>query len=247
MQGVTPLYYNKDQLGSSREVFNQAGSTVGHMRYGAYGRALEASGTLPDKRYAGMFFHKESGLYLTMYRAYSPDAGRWISRDPIGEAGGENIYAYVRGNPLGSIDPLGLVDLNYIPPYDHVDNYVGMGLISSKPGELTVGIHFDGTNFTSPSGDKWSVNDLAERIRRDVDLSKYSVLTLYSCRAGASLNGMASQSERLSEILNFPVYGPTSYVWTKNDQNWPYQGNYGKTPSGGKDKSIVGEWVLSNP
>jgi hypothetical protein len=32
-----------------------------------------------------MFYNADSGLYLTQYRAYDPVAGRWLSRDPIGE------------------------------------------------------------------------------------------------------------------------------------------------------------------
>ena len=36
-----------------------------------------------------------------------PDAGRFVSQDPIGLAGGPNLYQYAP-NPLGGIDPLGL-------------------------------------------------------------------------------------------------------------------------------------------
>jgi hypothetical protein len=36
--------------------------------------------------------------------------GRWLTRDPIGYAGGENLYEYCGGNPVGKIDPSGLED-----------------------------------------------------------------------------------------------------------------------------------------
>lgn len=38
---------------------------------------------------------------------YSPAIGRWISRDPIEEKGGANLYAFCANNPLNSVDPLG--------------------------------------------------------------------------------------------------------------------------------------------
>jgi uncharacterized protein RhaS with RHS repeats len=43
-----------------------------------------------------------------MYRVYDPQTGRWLSKDPIEEEGGFNLYAYVGGDPLNYIDPLGL-------------------------------------------------------------------------------------------------------------------------------------------
>lgn len=115
LQGSSKLMYFSDRLGSVREVFGVPSSPTtdpsiaGTLGYRAYGRTSASSGTLPDKRYAGMFYHPQSGLYLTWYRAYNPEAGRWLSRDPIGEEGGENLYAYVGGNPVNAIDPLGLI------------------------------------------------------------------------------------------------------------------------------------------
>jgi len=43
-----------------------------------------------------------------LYRAYDPVLGRWLSRDPIAEAGGMNLYGYVGNNPINRFDPLGL-------------------------------------------------------------------------------------------------------------------------------------------
>ena len=59
---------------------------------------------------AGMFIHTASSLYLTLNRAYDPYSGRWLSRDPAGETvGGINLYAYVGGDPINNVDPLGLI------------------------------------------------------------------------------------------------------------------------------------------
>ena len=42
---------------------------------------------------------------------YNPQLGRWLSRDPLGEAGGFNLYAYCGNDPVNRHDPLGLADL----------------------------------------------------------------------------------------------------------------------------------------
>jgi RHS repeat-associated protein len=54
-----------------------------------------------------MFIHSQSGLYLTLNRAYDPYSGRWLSRDPIGESGGINLYGYAGQEPVNRTDPSG--------------------------------------------------------------------------------------------------------------------------------------------
>jgi RHS repeat-associated protein len=59
--------------------------------------------------YAGIYHHGQSWLPWAVFRPYHPSLGRWLSRDPIGEAGGLNLYGYVGNNPISFRDPLGLL------------------------------------------------------------------------------------------------------------------------------------------
>ena len=104
------LYYAQDHLGSVRDVVAvQNGSRIAAFDYDPYGMPTNTSARIyTDFRYAGMFYDQQDGLYLTEYRAYDPNAGRWLSRDPSGETSGLNPYAYVFDSPTTSTDPLGL-------------------------------------------------------------------------------------------------------------------------------------------
>jgi RHS repeat-associated protein len=115
-QGViingTPYYYVQDRLGSVTQLVTSLGSVAAQYTYDPYGNRTTVSGTVvADIGYAGYFDHALSGLDFTVYRAYDSTHARWLNRDPIGEAGGINLYAYVGGNPINLIDLLGLCDL----------------------------------------------------------------------------------------------------------------------------------------
>ena len=45
---------------------------------------------------------------ISWHRFYDPETGRYISADPVGLAGGMNLYLYASGNPANLIDPKGL-------------------------------------------------------------------------------------------------------------------------------------------
>ena len=49
-----------------------------------------------------------TGLYYCQNRYYDPANGGWLNRDPIGYAGGMNLYGYCGGRPVGAADPTGL-------------------------------------------------------------------------------------------------------------------------------------------
>jgi RHS repeat-associated protein len=58
-------------------------------------------------QYTGDYYHATSGLNFTMYRAYDANTGRWLSRDPIQENGGIDLYGYCADDPATLIDPYG--------------------------------------------------------------------------------------------------------------------------------------------
>ncbi|TPQ45995.1 RHS repeat-associated core domain-containing protein [Burkholderia ubonensis] len=53
----------------------------------------------------------ETGLHYNRYRYYDPNSGRFVSKDPIGLAGGFNVYRYAP-NPIAWVDPSGLTCCN---------------------------------------------------------------------------------------------------------------------------------------
>ncbi len=57
----------------------------------------------------GGYRDSETGLVLFGQRYYDPGLGSWLTRDPIAENGGVNLYSYTQGNPVNGLDPSGLM------------------------------------------------------------------------------------------------------------------------------------------
>src|SRR5262245_7613721 len=112
------LYIEADHLGTPRAVIDPA-RNVAVWQWKLEGEAFGAD--RPDEdpdgdgraftfdlRFPGQRYDAVSGLHYNYFRYLDPVSGRYIQSDPIGLAGGISTYAYVSGNPLSYIDPLGL-------------------------------------------------------------------------------------------------------------------------------------------
>ena len=58
--------------------------------------------------YTGQPYDAETGLFYFRNRYYDGRTGRFTQEDPIGFAGGLNLYAYAYNNPVSYTDPFGL-------------------------------------------------------------------------------------------------------------------------------------------
>ena len=107
--GGIALYYAQDQIGSVRDLTAVRNGTIidrSVYDYDAYGNLTKNSGrSTADFGYAGMLYEPNSGLDLTLDRAYSPRLMRWLSRDQVGAQPTPNLYLYRDGNPVPSCDP----------------------------------------------------------------------------------------------------------------------------------------------
>lgn len=108
-QGNACFYYSKDHLDSIRGMTDTVGDVVVRYAYSSWGdQELISGNDLSSFGFTGHLRQKDVDLVFAKFRAYDPSLGRWISRDPIGEKGGLNLYGYVGDAPITDRDPTGL-------------------------------------------------------------------------------------------------------------------------------------------
>jgi RHS repeat-associated protein len=76
---------------------------VAKYLYDAFGNMISKSGLLANAnvyRFSSKEWHQNSGLVYYLCRYYDPNLQRWPIRDPIGEGGGKNLYAFVGNQEL---------------------------------------------------------------------------------------------------------------------------------------------------
>ena len=103
----SPTY---DGNGNISEYLASNGSVAAHFEYDPFGNTVVNTEMAVQftYRFSTKPLDAESGTYYYGYRYYDPSTGRWPSRDPIGEDGGMNLYAFVGNDGVYRCDFIGL-------------------------------------------------------------------------------------------------------------------------------------------
>ena len=159
------FYATRDRLGSVRALTTAAGAWRLSEAFTPYGTSLvrDTAGTgigiTLRYRWTGREYDAETGFYYLRARHYSPDIRRFTQEDPIGTAGGSNLYAYAGGSPLEASDPNGLA-----PSSEGAFNRFLARPYGSNPVCL---VGYCPTDTRDPTAWNWGVGILDEWTPRD--------------------------------------------------------------------------------
>jgi RHS repeat-associated protein len=121
--GGLVVTFDDDNSGSYSPTYDGNGNVVAMVdlvignidaeyEYTPFGEATRAEGDYAASnpyRFSTKWLDQENNFHYYGYRYYDARNGRFMNRDPLGEAGGQNLYQAFGGDPVNRVDVLGLV------------------------------------------------------------------------------------------------------------------------------------------
>jgi RHS repeat-associated protein len=113
---VLHFYYHTDMLGTVTHITDESENVVESYEYTPYGQttikdgtgtAISGSDILNPYMFTARRLDEDTGLYHYRRRAYSPERGRFLQRDPLGYVDSLCAYEYVKSQPIRFVDPTG--------------------------------------------------------------------------------------------------------------------------------------------
>jgi RHS repeat-associated protein len=118
--GETAYYYHNDHLGTPQILTSESQAVAWKAVYTPFGEAVTSIATVENPfRFPGQYYDPETGLHYNYFRYYDPTTGRYVTPDPIGLAGGTNLFVYTN-NPVNRIDPWGLAPGDWWDPRTYI-------------------------------------------------------------------------------------------------------------------------------
>ncbi|MBR4171119.1 MAG: RHS repeat-associated core domain-containing protein [Kiritimatiellae bacterium] len=172
-----PLY---DANGNVTAYVSETGAVVAEYEYDAFGNTISQSGSLPDTfrhRFSTKPWIPALGAYDYGERMYSPELRRWMSRDPIEENGGLNLYAICGNDAVNGVDPQGMFTVRAVsqsPRY-------------SAKSDFWFSIAFDFSENDHQAGAVW--------------VTKSRKVDLYECGSNKKYKGLSDLSQITSVLV----------------------------------------------
>ena len=149
---INIYHYHCNHLGTPQELTNQDGDVIWLSYDRAWGGSFEtiykpqfidnwaiSESELQPIKFQGQCLDTETGLHYNRFRYYDSDVGMFISRDPIGLLGGNNVFQYAP-NPIGWIDPWGLAKTTNLSALDKMSIEASQVLPERTRSAVTVAV-----------------------------------------------------------------------------------------------------------
>ena len=225
-------YYNYNARGDVTSITDEAGNIIALYEYSAYGKLLTRAGSFPNEfLYSTKQLHDKSGLYNFGFRWYDPTTTQWLTRDPLGVAGGLNLYQNVSNDPINLFDPFGLCPGPHSPWKSLKNDLISLGKSMARPDKAIADLIAASIQVAEDFGDPmagviYGLGKLTGMATLAEGIVGYDILT------GQKLDGI----NRTARVLGGTGQGMLTGVGLYKAIG-PTRSQYGKIPESSQGKS----------
>jgi len=159
-----------------------------------------------------------SGYQYKRNRYYDPNSGRFTQEDPIGLAGGLNLYGFAGGDPVNFSDPFGLC-----PPKDTFNGpWCRVGFVGVSLNLIAgAGLTFGAGHYISNEGEGWYLRvgigsgldvSLGGEAGESDNMGAFSEDGEAMCGGAGPVNGCKGSNKSGGTVSVGPAVGPTETV-----------------------------------